>query len=221
MAAHPDLSAMEAKQMADYILSLSESAVPKKSKYPPAGSYTSEVHIGSKTKGTYILTASYTDMGGGAIEGLNTQQTFFLNYPQLEAENFDEGSAQKMNVPAGTVPDLDEALSIAIGQKNSYFMFKDIDLTGVKAIKGRFAVAAGIVKGGEVEFRLGSQDGELIGTVIVEVGLTEFGLKELQTNLNKTVSGKQDLYIVFKTDDTDDATLVGIVDWLQFYNKEL
>jgi len=221
MAAHPDLSAMEAKQMADYILSLSESAVPKKSKYPPAGSYTSEVHIGSKTKGTYILMASYTDMGGGAIEGLNTQQTFFLNYPQLEAENFDEGSAQKMNVPAGTVPDLDEALSIAIGQKNSYFMFKDIDLTGVKAIKGRFAVAAGIVKGGEVEFRLGSQDGELIGTVIVEVGLTEFGLKELQTNLNKTVSGKQDLYIVFKTDDTDDATLVGIVDWLEFYNKEL
>ncbi|ASV29947.1 ThuA domain-containing protein [Maribacter cobaltidurans] len=221
MAAHPDLSETEAKQMAEYILSLSESATPKKSKYPPSGSYTNDSHIGSKTKGTYILTASYTDQGGGEIEGLNAQQTFLLNYPKIEAEDFDEGSSQKMNVPAGTVPDLDEALSIAIGQKGKYFMFKDLDLTGVKAIKGRFAVAAGIIKGGDVEFRVGGIDGELLGTITVEVGLTEFGLKEFQTNFNKSVEGKQDFYVVFKSEEKDESTMVGIVDWFEFFNKPL
>ena len=221
MAAHPDLSETEAKQMAEYIFSLSESATPKKSKYPPSGSYTNDSHIGSKTKGTYILTASYTDQGGGEIEGLNAQQTFLLNYPKIEAEDFDEGSSQKMNVPAGTVPDLDEALSIAIGQKGKYFMFKDLDLTGVKAIKGRFAVAAGIIKGGDVEFRVGGIDGELLGTITVEVGLTEFGLKEFQTNFNKSVEGKQDFYVVFKSEEKDESTMVGIVDWFEFFNKPL
>lgn len=219
MAAHPDLSPTEAKQMAEYILSLSESAAPKTSKYPPTGSYTSKSHIGSKTQGTYILTASYTDQGGGEIEGLNAQQTFLLRYPKVEAETFDEGTSQKMNVPAGTVPDLDEELGIAIGQKDGYFMFKDMDLTGVKAIKGRFAVAPGIVKGGDVEFRLGGIDGELIGKLTVEVGLTEFGLKEFQTNFSKSVDGKQDLYVVFKTDDKEDGALVGIADWFEFLNK--
>ncbi len=221
MAAHPDLSETEAKQMAEYILSLSESGKPQKSKYPPVGSYSSDKHIGSKTKGTYIFTASYTDMGGGVIEGLNAQQTFLLTYPKVEAETFDEGTAQKMNVPAGTVPDLDEELGIAIGQKGGYFMFKDMDLTGVKAINGRFAVAPGIVKGGDVEFRLGGIDGELIGKLTIEVGLTEFGLREFFTNLSKPVDGKQDLYIVFKTDDKEEGALVGIADWFEFLNKPL
>ncbi|APQ16130.1 ThuA domain-containing protein [Maribacter hydrothermalis] len=221
MAAHPDLSVTEAKQMAEYILSLSQSAAPVKSKYPPAGSYTSNQHIGSKTKGTYVLTASYTDMGGGEIEGLNAQKTFLLRYPKVEGETFDDGTAQRMNVPAGTIPDLDEPLGIAIGMKDGYFMFKDMDLTGVKAVTGNFAIAPGIVKGGDVEFRIGSQDGALLGTINVEVGLTEFGLKELKTNFSKSVTGRQDLYLVFKTKDKDEGALVGIVDWLEFSNKSL
>lgn len=221
MAAHPGLSAKEAMQMVEYILSLSDSEKPKKSEFPTSGSYNSDLHIGSKTKGTYILTASYTDQGGGEIEGLNAQQTFLLRYPKIEAETFDEGSSQKMNVPAGTIPDLDEALSIAIGQKDTYFMFKNIDLTEVKAVKGRFAVAPGIIKGGNVEFRLGSIDGELIGTILVEVGLTEFGLKEFQTNFIKSVDGQHDLYVVFRTTDKDESAMVGVIDWLEFFNKPL
>ena len=218
MAAHPDLSETEAKQMAEYILSLSQSGASVKSKFPPEGSYSSDQHIGSKSKGAYILTASYTDMGGGKIEGLNAQQTILIRYPMMEAEDFDEGSSQKMNVPAGTVPDLDEALGIAIGKKDTYIMFKDLDLTGVKAIKGRLAVAAGIMTGGDVEFRLGGIDGELLGKITVEVGLTEFGLKEFQTKFNKSVVGRTDLYVVFRTDDSDDGAMVTAADWFEFLN---
>ena len=163
MAAHPDLSPTEAKQMVEYILGLSESGKPQKSKYPTSGTYSSDSHLGSKTNGTYVLTASYTDLGGGEIEGLNAQQTFLLRYPKVEAETFDEGSAQKMNVPAGTAPGVDEELGIAIGQKDGYFMFKELDLTGVKALRGRFAIAPGIVKGGDVEFRCGKHGWRAIG----------------------------------------------------------
>jgi len=221
MAAHPNLSPLEAKQMVDYILSLSESAAPVKSQYPPSGSYSSNAHIGSKTRGTYVLTASYTDMGGGKIEGLNAQQTYLLRYPKVEAESFDEGSTMKMNLPAGTAPGIDEPMGIAIGAKDGYFMFRDMDLTGVQAVNGMFAVAAGIVKGGDVEFRLGSIDGEILGKITIEVGLTEFGLKEFQTDLNTSASGRHDLYVVFKTEDKDAGALVGIVDWLEFSNKPL
>lgn len=221
MAAHPDLSPTEAKQMVEYILSLSESAKPQKSKYPTTGTYTSSSHIGSKTKGTYVLTASYTDHGGGKIGGLNAQQTFLLKYPKVEAESFDEGTSAKMNLPVGTVPGLDVPMGIAIGQKDKYFMFKGMDLTGVKAVKGSFAVVPGIVKGGTVELRLGGIDGDLLATIITEAGLTEMGLKEFQTNFKKTVEGKQDLYVVFRTEDKDEGTMVAIADWLEFLNKPI
>ena len=221
MAAHPGISASEAKQMAEYILSLSKSSAPEKSKYPPAGRYSSKEHITTNTEGTYLLTASYTDLGGGEIEGLNVQQTFLLRCPKIEAESFDEGSSQKMNVPAGTVPDVDEDLGIAIGQKDAYFMFKDMDLTGVKAVKGRFAVAAGMIKGGDVEFRVDGIDGELLGTIVIKVGLTDFGLQEFQTNFNKSINGRKDLYVVFKTKEEDANTMVGVVDWLEFSNRPL
>ncbi|MEX0290282.1 MAG: ThuA domain-containing protein [Flavobacteriaceae bacterium] len=221
MAAHPDITTTEAKQMVEYILSLSDSNKTPKSKYPTTGTFTSDEHIGSKTNGTYLLTASYTDLGGGEIEGLNAQKTFLLRYPKVEAETFDEGTSQKMNVPAGTAPGLDEDLGIAIGQKDGYFMFKELDLTGVKAVRGRFALAAGMIKGGDVEFHLGSVDGELLGKLTIEVGLTEFGLKEFQTNFNKPVSGNHDLYVVFRSEDEEEGVLVGVADWFEFLNKSL
>lgn len=219
MAAHPVISQAEAKQMAEYILSFSESALTKKSKYPVAGSYKSEAHIGNQGAGSYILTASYTDQGGGKIEGLNARQTIFLRHPKVEAESFDEGSSNKMNLPAGTVPGVDEALGIAIGMKDKYFMFKDMDLTGVSGVKGRFAVAKGILKGGDVEFRLGGLEGELIGTISIKVGLTDFGLKEFQTNFAKQLSGKHDLYVIFRSEDKDENAVVTAADWLEFLNR--
>ena len=191
---------------------------------PPTKTLSSFVvnsHIGSKTQGSYILTASYTDMGGGVIKGLNAQQTFLLRYPKIEAETFDEGTTQKMNVPAGTAPGIDEELGIAIGLKDSYFMFKELDLTGVRALRGRFAVAAGMMKGGDVEFRLDDQDGELLGKLTIEVGLTEFGLKELQVSFNKTVTGKHDLYVVFGSEEAEEGALVAVADWFEFLNTQL
>lgn len=221
MAAHPDISVTEAKQMIEYILGLTGESQAKKSKYPTRGTYSNDAHLTSQTQGTYILTASYTDLGGGSIEGLSAQETFLLRYPKVEAETFDAGSAQKMNVPAGAAPGIEEELGIAIGQKDGHFMFKDLDLTGVKAVRGRFAVAPGIVKGGDVELRLDSLDGELLGMFKVEAGLTEFGLKEFQTNLNATVNGKHDLYFLFRTEAKEEGSVVGVADWFEFLNKLL
>lgn len=221
MAAHPGLNITEAKQIAEYILSLAEGNALQKSKYPVAGNYTSDAHIKSKSKGTYVMTASYTDKGGGKIEGLNVQQTLLLRYPKVEAESFDEGSGSKMNLPAGTTPGQDEDMGIIIGQKDKFVVFKNFDLKGVKAVRGRFGVAPGILKGGTVELRLGSLDGELVATIVVEPGFAEFGIKEFETDLSKSVDSAQDLYVVFRNEDPDPATIVTIMDWLEFLNKPM
>lgn len=219
MAAHPDLSKAEAKQMAEYILSLSSTANSPKSKYPVRGVFSSDEHLRTQTKGTYVLTASYTDKGGGKIEGLNAQETILLRFPRLEAESFDEGTSTRMNVPAGTAPGVDEDLSIAIGPKDSYLAFKTLDMTGVTGVNCAFAMASGFVAGGEVEFRLGAMDGELLGIIPIEVGITEFGLRELSLNFSKPLEGMQDLYVVFKSTDEEDGSLVAIMDWLEFLNN--
>lgn len=220
MAAHPDLNPAEAKQMVEYILSLSENAKPAVSKYPTKGKYTNREHMDTDTKGTYILTASYTDLGGGKIEPLSAKQSFILRYPKLEGEDFDEGSSNKMNIKAGSAPGLEEDMGIAIGQKDAYFMFKDLDLTGVTGVKGRFAVAKGIMKGGDIELRLGAKEGELIGKFVIKVGLTDFGMKEFVLELEQPIKGKNDLYFVFKSQDEEASAVVTAVDWVEFLSAQ-
>ena len=137
MAAHPNITESEAQQMAEYILSLYAESGEEQT-YPASGTYQSSEHLGSNTRGTYILTASYTDNGGGMIEPMTAQESLVLKYPLLEAEAYEEGSAPKMTITPDMVPGLEENMAIVIGQKDSYMAFKDVDLTGIKAIRGAF-----------------------------------------------------------------------------------
>lgn len=218
MAAHPNITDTEARQMAEYILSLySESGDQVQN--PARGTYQSAEHVESNTQGTYILTASYTDNGGGKIEPMSAQQSLILKYPVLEAEAYEEGSAPKMTVTPDMVPGLEENLSIVIGQKDSYMAFKGVDLTGVKALSGAFTVNSAFVKGGEVELRLGGLEGELIGTISIEAELTGMEMSQLATNFVREVKGQQDLFIVFKNEKEDAGAMVTAVDNIRFWNK--
>jgi hypothetical protein len=52
--------------------------------------------------------------------------------------------------------------------------------------------------GGLVEFRLDAVDGPLIGSMVVEGGLTDLTAKSINTPIQAT-EGKHDLYTVFKS----------------------
>jgi cytochrome c len=219
MAAHPSVTDAEAKQMAEYILSLYEDPDAQTKRQPTRGRYKSSEHIGATESGSYLLTASYTDKGGGVIEPLTGQKMMVLKHPRQEAEAYDEGSASKMNITPDMVPGLEEDMGIVIGLKDSYMMFKHLDLTGVKAVGGTFAVTSAFVKGGHVEIRIGGLEGELLGTIPIEVALTGMELKALAITLNKEVTGKQDVYFIFKNDGEDAGAMLTAVDAIEFFNK--
>ena len=218
MAAHPETTPQQARQMVNYILSLSESAAPATS-YPPQGTYTSEEHQQPPTQGSYVLTASYTDQGGQRVGPLTTQQTLMLRHPRVEAESYDEGSAPKYPVKAADTPGVDEDMTVVIGQRGKYFAFRDIDLTGVTAVQAQFGLAPGITKGGRVEYRLNGPDGELLGSTTLKQGLTDLGFQEPVVTIEPT-AGRQDIYVVFANDEEDSDVLVTVVNWIEFLNKE-
>ncbi|MEM8965808.1 MAG: carbohydrate-binding protein, partial [Bacteroidota bacterium] len=217
MAAHPGISTQQATQMADYILSLSDDT-PRSSQYPPKGTYTSRSHLEKNPYGSYVLTASYTDQGGQAVGSLSVQQSLLLRHPRIEAEDYDEGQAMKFPVKAEDTPGIDEDMTIVVGQHGKSFMFRNIDLTGVAAIKGQFGMAPGITKGGTVEYRLDAPDGELLGSAELEQGLTTMGFKEPVTAIEE-VSGKHDIYVVFVGEKDDEEVLVAVVNWIEFLNQ--
>ena len=218
MAAHPSISEAESRQMAEYILSLYGPSSAQQKSQPTQGSFTSADHLETKSHGTYIFTASYTDNGGGEIEPLTAQNSFMLKHPMVEAESYDEGSASKMTITPDMVPGLVEDMGIVIGLKDSYLMFKDLDLSGVKAVSGTFAVTSAFVKGGQVEVRLGGLEGDLIATFTIEVALADMDMKAISANLTNEVQGKQDVYFIFKNDEVDEGAMLTAVNTLEFLN---
>ncbi|MDH3698847.1 MAG: carbohydrate-binding protein, partial [Flavobacteriaceae bacterium] len=157
--------------------------------------------------------------GGGVIEPLTGQSMMVLRHPRLEAEAYEEGSASKMSITPDMVPGLEEDMGIVIGQKDSFMMFKDLDLTGVKAIGGTFAVTSAFVKGGQVEIRIGGLEGELIGTITIEVALAGMDMESLAATLTKEIIGRHDVYFIFKNDDEDAGSMLTAVDRIEFFNK--
>jgi len=221
MAAHPSISEAESRQMAEYILSLYGPSGAQQESQPTQGSFTSADHLETKSHGTYIFTASYTDNGGGEIEPLTAQNSFMLKHPMVEAESYDEGSASKMTITPDMVPGLVEDMGIVIGLKDSYLMFKDLDMTGVKAVSGTFAVTSVFVKGGQVEIRLGGLEGDLIATFTIEVALSDMDMKAIAANLTKEVQGKQDVYFIFKNDEVDEGAMLTTINTLEFLNASV
>ena len=216
MAAHPDISEREARLMANYILSLSPMSGQQKATYPISGTFNSDAHLSSNTAGTYLLKASYTDNGGGKIEGLTAQKTIYLRSPRLEAEHYDEGSANRMDLTAGIAPGIDEDMGIVIGMNDSYMMYQGLDMRDISGVNGRFAVAKGILSGGQVEFRLDAIEGALLGSISIEIGLLDFGFREFALRFDRSVSGLHDLYIVFRSEDKDESAVVTAADWISF-----
>lgn len=217
MAAHPGITSAQAQQMADYILSLSDRAASASS-YPPQGTYTSQAHQKGKEGGSYILTASYTDQGGQEVGELSVQQTLALHHPRREAETYEEGNSFRYPVKAADTPGLEEDITVVIGQKGKFFAFQDVDLSGVTAIKGQFALVPGVTKGGRVEYRLDGLDGELLGTATLEQHLTKMGFLEPITPISPT-TGQHDVYVVFASDDPEAGVLVTVANWIEFMNE--
>jgi cytochrome c len=159
MPAHPSMSATDARLIADYILNISRSTVPP---LPGKGKYMMKVPNDDNGRGTYIFRAAYTDRGAGEIPAQTTDTVLILQSPRLNP-------LKAQVIEGGALRDqLDEYVFLT-ANPDSYISFKDIDLTGVKAVVFRANWHLyDIYAGGAIEVRLDNPSGEMIGKATIE-----------------------------------------------------
>lgn len=195
MAAHPQLSMADARDMVDYILSLNDT---RKTSQPVSGAYETAAHKGKK-EGAYIIQATYTDKGGKIIGPLTTTKSLALRSPKLKAVTYDESKG----IAKFNVEQLGGEVAIA-SENDSYLAFKNIDLTGVKTIiVGAFS-QEGRTVGGSLEIRLGSPTGTVIGNADIQ----EASMAPMKIKVN--TAGEQNLYFVFKNPKAEGKPLFAI-----------
>ncbi len=203
MAAHPQVSLADARDMVDYILSLNDT---KKASQPIKAAYETAAHKGKKD-GAYIIQATYTDKGGKVIGPLTNSESVALRSSKVKAVSFDDSKAtSKFNVEA-----LGGEIVIAT-EDGAFFGFKNIDMTGVKGLTiGAFSQKGQSV-GGKVEVRTGSPT----GTLLAEAEVSESNMMPLKMSVNTT--GQQNLYFVFKNPKAEGKALFGVSS-IDFLNK--
>ncbi|MFZ6012406.1 MAG: ThuA domain-containing protein [Bacteroidota bacterium] len=190
MAAHPQISVDDAKKMIDYILSLGEQRAEVK-KLPLTGT----VIPGNETDGAYLLTVTYYDKRVNNLPSIPVSETLVLRSAQLKPD-------QASELKVARVIRYENQVGLENVKHNSYAVYKDIDLSGIKrAILSGFIDPAQTI-GGEIEMRLDQPDGKLIG----KAKLSNPGISSVPTTL-EPVEGNHDLYLVFTNETAGDKNL--------------
>lgn len=206
MIPHPNISKDDVDEIVNYILSLSDKSTIKR---PVADEIELKDHIGKGNEGSYLLNVSYTDLGANGIQALQSRNHITLRSPWVQAEDFDSG-----NVRIATYPTENLAYARAINH-DTYIRFNKIDLSHVKQMLFRIEP----LSGGDLEVRLDSADGSLIGTIQILPAIVkdEKPWKDLKMNILQT-KGIHDVYFVFKSKSDKKQNLFHL-DWVYFSNE--
>jgi len=201
MSAHPQLTTQQAENMVKYILSLSGTPVVE-SAFPIKGNYVTNQHDREKQEGVYVLMATYTDLGNGNITSITKQNSLILRAAKFEAER---QSLKSENAKSTTFLTRNDCLGGLT--QDQYVGIRDIDLTAIAHI-----TLNAVVKGaGEVEIRLDSPEGELLGTYPLTADAENLQKIDLPIKARETT---QDIYLVFK--NKNDQKVDVLLDWLFF-----
>ncbi|UZR95379.1 ThuA domain-containing protein [Chondrinema litorale] len=205
MAANPSLSKIDAETMVRYIVSLDEEQV--KPSLPTNGTIAANKHL-NESNGYYILTAEYTDKGGEIVGPLSAKETIKLRSAKLQAEDFDGYKNLSKRTPGGS--DLVHLNDI---RKNSYFMFEDIDLTGISQLTVKTGCTQ---KGFVLNVRKGSVEGEIIATGNIPYTNGEIeGWSEVPIPVTQPVDSNVDLYFTFDFTGEEEKGFITL-DWIYF-----
>lgn len=152
MAAHPNLPQNDITQIVQWVLSLSNKDVVKKS-LPASGSITPEA---KKPNTALILSASYTDKGGNNIKALTGRNSVVLRSNSLTFTG-----KEAMN--GYTSISFNGANYLRIPLAQGWFSVENIDLTGVKSVNLLAGWQEGPKFGFDFEIKLDAPDGKTIG----------------------------------------------------------
>jgi cytochrome c len=198
MSAHPQLSKDDASEIVKYILSLSVKKA--NTSLPAQGTVALDKHLAVKDQGRYIFSASYTDKGG-AITPLTKKETLILRPAKVEAEDADLlHNLEKQDKQLGSI------------HNGSYFMFKNIDLKGIKQLTYYYS---SLDKNASIEVHLDSPKGEVVSKLDYTFTGDWNKYRELSAPVVTTVAGRHDLYFVFVKNTAPTQHLASI-DWIKF-----
>lgn len=197
MPPNASIGQADADAILKYILSLGEKGGQP---LPLAGSFSPKLPAGDPGRGSFIVRAVYTDQGGEGAPALTGDTVQVLRSPILAAKDANVAKNVEANDRNTTA------------KPGGHIAFTDIDLTGVKQLE----IAATASRrdghaGGEIEVRLGSPTGELLGTGKIELPEQRGGPADgkvapgagprpapaIKIDIKET-SGRQSLYFVFK-----------------------
>ncbi len=216
MSPHPQLSHDDTEKMVRYILSLNGKSA--KAGLPYKGSFTLNKHKANEKEGTYIFTASYTDRGSNGIKPLTATQVIALSYPLIGADKYSEKKkAQTFKVTKEVWSAIEEEMTIVLPSHEGMLRYKGIDFTNVGQIKVGAAVAPNYFSGGTLDIFIDDENGQKIGSGILEVGLTDIGFKELLIDIQAT-QGVHDL--ILKATCKDPSKIFGGIANLEFKQRK-
>jgi cytochrome c len=200
MNAHPQVSKADALEMVRYILSISDE---KKASKTLKGSYVTKPQ---EKDGNYIIAASYTDRGTDDLPPNAANASVVLRNSSLNAF-----TADKMKDAKPFKLDNDrEGLAV---NNLGYIAFDGIDLTDIASITVQVELPDGNFAGGNLELRIGSPIGRVLGTAVAAAGKSPAPLK---IPLNNKTKGAQDLYLVFVNPQANEKQQLLVVDKLIF-----
>ncbi|MCS4435702.1 PQQ-dependent sugar dehydrogenase [Aquiflexum gelatinilyticum] len=236
MPPQPTLSAIDTKQIIEYILDLA-SAEKGNPKLPLQGEFKTKaiptkIGDGRLSKfypttyemGSYVFSAHYTDQGSEEESSLNLKSEDFtlLRFPLMGPEKADVFSETGISY----TPSTDDPGFIFTG-KGGYIGFKDIDLTGINQISigaiTRFWHWSHFI-GGDIELRLGSPEGTLVGEAkqVPPAPQGEKGPffgdatgKPTVIDVSK-IDGVHDLYILVKNSGAKESDALVIMTGIEF-----
>jgi len=193
MPAHPTMKESEAKQIAEWILSISAKASNAPS-LPAVGKIVPPSDV-NKKQSVLSLKASYSDLGAAGLKPLSGNDAVNLRSNAVDAKDIKDISE------FGRL-DKDGNQFLAFPQKNGWIKIGQIDLTDVAALNLGLTETGGNFS---IEIKLDGKDGKVLGT-------------STTGNLNipiEAVTDRKlhDLYIVVKntTDNTKDKPVLKTV----------
>jgi cytochrome c len=160
MAAHPQISKVDASTMVEYILTLASDNNNTTLALSGDVKFALAPREGVNPQSAYIISAAYDDAGAGVAPSLPGSASYVLKAPVLTGADAKDinGSISFFEAPDGS------KVMMNIGHGNSA-TFKNVDLTGVKSMDAMVVDVAGMTKGGQLEIYLDSKTGTKLGAI--------------------------------------------------------
>ncbi|HRI62506.1 MAG TPA: c-type cytochrome, partial [Saprospiraceae bacterium] len=226
MTPHPQIREEDAIQMSLWILSLGDPPKPVQT-LPLSGIYVlappqSPIPNPQSPIGAYVFKAGYHDRGAPGLPPLENRETLVLRPATMQAEKCDTRSEG-----VGNYKPFDNDTTVLNELKNNaYFVFRQVDLTGVRSLILRIGYGDKRYPyaGGRMEIHAGGTHGPLIGEANFEVkndGRMIFEERKIDLQLNAAqlsstfLNSYHDLYFVFKNIQDQGRGIVA-VDWVRF-----